>query len=207
MKTKFPKKKYKNLNTFVHDYQDLLFKTLSKVHLKKLDKAVNLIEKKIKSNSQIFVCGNGGSAAISNHYIADYLKSLRTKTKLKPKFISLASNLELITAISNDMDYSKVFSYQLESLANSGDIVIIISSSGNSKNIINLIKYAKKKKIKIIGFTGFDGGYVSKKSDISIHVDIKNYGISEDIGHILMHIIMQFLRQKNLLSNIKKTIF
>ena len=82
------------------------------------------MENKIKSNKNIFICGNGGSAAIANHYVADYLKLLRTHTKLKPKFISLVSNLELITAISNDINYDKIFSYQIESLANNNDLLI-----------------------------------------------------------------------------------
>lgn len=175
--------------------------------MKILIKIANLLENKIKSNKNIFICGNGGSAAIANHYVADYLKLLRTNTKLKPKFISLVSNLELITAISNDINYDKIFSFQIESLANNKDLLIMISSSGNSKNLINALKIAKSKNMKIISFVGFNGGLIHKRSDLSLLSEVNNYGISEDIAHILMHIIIQFLRQKNLVKDLKKVKF
>ena len=116
-----------------------------------------------------------------------------THTKLKPKVISLSSNLETITAISNDFNYDQVFKYQAESLFEKNDLLIIISSSGNSKNVKEVVKFAKKKAVKIIGFSGFDGGFLKKNSDISIHINANNYGISEDAHHILMHVILQYL--------------
>jgi len=104
--------------------------------------------------------------------------------------------MELITAISNDINYDKIFSYQLESLANQNDLLILISSSGNSKNIINALKFAKKNSITTIGFTGFNGGYLKKNCDISIHFENKSYQLSEDAHHILMHFIMIELIKK-----------
>ena len=203
----FPKKKYIKIEDYFFDYLNVSNEVLKKIDMKILIKIANLLENKIKSNKNIFICGNGGSAAIANHYVADYLKLLRTNTKLKPKFISLVSNLELITAISNDINYDKIFSYQIESLANNNDLLIMISSSGNSKNLINALKIAKNKKMKIISFVGFNGGLIHKKSDLSLLSEVNNYGISEDIAHILMHIIIQFLRQKNLVKDLKKVKF
>lgn len=203
----FPKKKYKKIRDYFFDYLNVSNEVIKKIDIEILIKIVNLLENKIKSNKNIFICGNGGSAAIANHYVADYLKLLRTNTKLKPKFISLVSNFELITAISNDISYDKIFSYQIESLASNNDLLIIISSSGNSKNLINAIKVAKNKKMKIISFVGFNGGLIHKKSDLSLLSKVNNYGISEDIAHILMHIIIQFLRQKNLTKNLEKVKF
>ena len=152
---------------------------------------------RIKNNKQIFVCGNGGSAAIANHYVPDYLKLIRQNTKFKPLVKSLSSDLELITAISNDMDYSKIFSYQAESLCNKGDLLIIISSSGNSSNVVNLASWAKKNKIYSISFTGFNGGKLKKITNLNIHVNINNYGLIEDTHHILMHAIMHYIVRKN----------
>ena len=154
------------------------------------------IFKTIKNGGKIFICGNGGSAAIANHYVCDYLKFLRQHSKLKPKVISLSNNLEVITAISNDISYDKIFKYQAESLLEKNDLLIIISSSGNSKNIKEVLKFSKKKGVKVIGFSGFDGGYLKKNSDISVHISAKNYGISEDSHHILMHVILQYLVSK-----------
>ena len=110
-----------------------------------------------------------------------------------PKIISLSNSIETITAIANDIDYNKIFSYQAESLCEKNDLIIIISSSGKSKNIIEIIKTAKKKGIKTLGFSGFKGGYLKKNSDISVHIDAQNYGVSEDAHHILMHVMLQYL--------------
>ena len=189
------------INNFFNEYTHNLSKSLSEVDLKKLSNAANKINQKIKNNKTIYVCGNGGSAAIANHYICDFLKYFREKTRKKSKIISLSNNVETITAISNDISYEKIFSYQAESLCEKGDLIIIISSSGNSKNIIELLKFAKKNKVFTIGFSGFKGGFLKKNCDISVHVEADNYGISEDSHHILMHLILQYLIKS---LNIKK---
>ena len=185
------------INNFFNKYLEGLVKGISKIDTKSLDKAANEIIKTIKRKGIIYVCGNGGSAAISNHYICDFLKFLRQNTKLKPKIISLSNNIETITAISNDLEYKYIFKYQAESLCEKKDLILIISSSGNSKNIIELIKFANKKKIKTVGFSGFKGGFLKKNCDISIHVNTQNYGISEDSHQILMHVILQYLIEKH----------
>ena len=131
---KFPKKKYSEINQFFDKYIDNLNLCLRKTNLKKLKIILKMIEDTIKNKNKIFICGNGGSAAIANHYVADYLKLLRTDTNLKPKIISLVSNMELITAISNDFNYDEIFSYQLETLAEKQDLLLMVSASGNSKN-------------------------------------------------------------------------
>lgn len=205
---KFPNKKYNKLSNYFDEYKNEIFKNLEKISIVNFRNALNLIEKKIISNSNIFLCGNGGSAAIANHYIGDFLKVLRSGTNLKPKFYSLVSNTEITTAIANDLHYSEIFKYQLESLSNKNDLVIFISSSGNSLNIKKGLNFCNKKKIKTIGFCGFEGGYLKKNATVSIHVNIKNYGAVEDSHQILMHTMLQFLRQKYMNSNsIKKLVF
>ena len=188
-----------NFKNFLETYLSDLVNSIKLSKIKQIEKASTKILQTVKKKGTIFVCGNGGSAAISNHYVCDYLKFLRQHTNLKPKVISLSSNLETITAISNDFSYDKIFKYQAESLFEKNDLVIVISSSGNSKNVKELVKYSKKKGVKIIWFSGFEGGYLKKYSDISIHIPADNYGISEDSHHILMHIILQYLiiKQKN----------
>ena len=178
---------------FVNNYIDTISEKIKSANIKNLELSAKEIYKTIIRNGSIYVCGNGGSAAISNHYVVDFLKFFRDKTKLKPKIYSLSNNIETVTAISNDINYRKIFSFQAENYCDKKDLLIIISSSGNSENIIELIKFAKKKKIKTIGFSGFKGGYLKKKSDISIHIDANNYGVSEDAHHILMHVQLQYL--------------
>ena len=181
------------INKFIKSYIDKISFSILASNFKNLDKAANAIISTIKNNNNIYVCGNGGSAAIANHYVVDFLKFFRENSSYKPKIYSLSNSIEAITAISNDISYDKIFSYQAENLCKKNDLIIIISSSGNSKNVIELINFAKSKKIKTIGFSGFRGGYLKKNSNISIHINAENYGISEDSHHILMHGILQYL--------------
>tara|TARA_B100001564_G_scaffold10372_1_gene8585 strand:+ start:70 stop:648 length:579 start_codon:yes stop_codon:yes gene_type:complete len=183
----------RSFKSFFENYISTLESSIKNSNLVSIEKAALKIYETVKKKKTIFVCGNGGSAAIANHYICDYLKFLRQHSNLKPKVISLSSNLETITAISNDFSYDQVFRYQAESLFEKNDLLIVISSSGNSKNVKEVVKFSKKKGVKVIGFSGFDGGYLKKNSDISVHVEANNYGISEDSHHILMHVILQYL--------------
>jgi phosphoheptose isomerase len=105
----FPSRKYKSINEFYDDYVSILNNFLKQVDRNSLVKVSNLILKALKKNSKIFICGNGGSAAIANHFLADYGKYIKTNSDLKPKIISLSSNIEIITAISNDISFDKIF--------------------------------------------------------------------------------------------------
>tara|TARA_B100000579_G_scaffold359197_1_gene315825 strand:+ start:157 stop:738 length:582 start_codon:yes stop_codon:yes gene_type:complete len=182
-----------NIKPFFNNYVKKLFEALNTISIKNLDKASDQIRRTIKKNGTIYVCGNGGSAAIANHYVVDFLKFFREKTNFKPKIISFSNSIETISAISNDINYKFIFKYQAETYCKKNDLLIIISSSGNSKNIIEVLKYAKSKKIKTIGFSGFKGGYLKRNSNISVHVNSQNYGMSEDSHHILMHLTLQYL--------------
>ena len=108
--------------------------------------------------------------------------------------------------ISTYLQLDQIFKIQAERYIKKGDILLLISSSGNSKNIKNVLKFCRNKKIKTIGFSNFNGGYLDKYSDISIHSKINNYGIGEDINHILMHLVMQFISKTNLKKKYKKII-
>ena len=204
-KKKFPIKLYNKLEDYNFDYSKHITNALTKNN-RELSQAAKLIERKIKQNKTIYVCGNGGSSAIANHFVCDYFKGLSTNTNLVPKILSLNAHSELISAISNDLNYDQIFSYQANKLVKKDDLVIIFSSSGKSKNVKKLFQFTKKRRVKTIGFSGFNGGFLKKFSDISIHVDVDNYGITEDLFHIYMHIIMQFVRQKNLSKKKLETI-
>ena len=178
---------------FISTYINSLSSSIMNSDMEKLHKAAMQILKSIKKDATIYVCGNGGSAAIANHYVVDFLKFFREKTIYKPKIVSFSNNIETITAISNDIKYKFVFKYQAENFCKKNDLIIIVSSSGNSENIIELLKFTKKNKITTIGFSGFKGGYLKRNSDISVHINAENYGISEDAHHILMHAQLQYL--------------
>ena len=140
----------KSINKFAKDYIKSLTKAILKSNFNNLDLSVKELLKTIHKNGTIYVCGNGGSAAIANHYVVDFLKYFREKTKLKPKIQSLSNNIETITAISNDKNYNQIFSYQAESYCKENDLIIIVSSSGDSPNVKNILKFAKKKKLKLL---------------------------------------------------------
>ena len=164
----------------------------------KLKKIEDVIFNKIKKKNKIFICGNGGSASIANHFLCDFNKGIKlsSKHKIKPKIISLSDNVEMITAIANDLSFDKIFCFQLDNYYLKGDIVILLSCSGNSKNIINTLNYCKKKKIFTITLTGFANKNIQKKTNIHYNLGIKNYGISEDFFQIIMHMISQNIRLK-----------
>ncbi len=145
---------------------------------------------KIQVAERIFVGGNGGSAAISNHLCCDFMKGGGLEV------MSLSCNTPLITAIANDLGYERSISFQLERLLNPGDIVLLISSSGNSPNIIEAAKVAKSRGAWIIGLTGFSGGKLKELADTSLHIPIDNYGIVEDCHQSIMHIISQYIAKQ-----------
>jgi len=195
---KFPIKKTVSSSSYANEYFNKLSEVSKKINYEKIEELANLILNHYLSNKNIFVCGNGGSASISNHFICDHLKGTSLNTNLLPKIVSLSSNLEIITAIANDIKYDEIFSFQLSRLARQGDCLITISSSGNSENIIKAIKWAKKNKLKTVSLNGFDGGRAKRISDISINVPCNNYGIVEDLHQSIMHILAQSIRMQNL---------
>ncbi len=194
---KFPSKKYYNINSFTNDYLDEFTRCSKDLVIDDLEKIIKVLEKLYRGNKgKLYVCGNGGSAALSNHFACDHQKILSRINSLKPMITSLAANSAIMTAISNDIDYSDVFLEQLKPVANKNDLLLVISSSGNSKNIIKVIEWANRNKIKTISFTGFDGGYAKKKAKLNIHCNSKNYGIIEAMHQNIMNIISQYIRIK-----------
>jgi len=193
------KKKNLNFINFFKMYIGELNKTQNLIDLTTIHKIYEILEKSISTKKQIFVAGNGGSASVANHFLCDFNKGIKnsSKKKLLPKVISLVNSIELITAISNDITYKKIFSYQLENFAKKKDCIILFSCSGNSKNIIETIKTARKYKLKIIFITGFLKKNFNKV-DIHLNLNCKNYGITEDIFSSIMHVISQFIRLKYL---------
>jgi phosphoheptose isomerase len=106
--------------------------------------------------------------------------------------------VEIITAIGNDISYDEVFAYQLRSLAKPGDLLITISSSGDSENIVRTVQWAKANDVPVISMTGFNGGRSAELADVNLHVDADNYGIIEDVHQSLMHLLAQYIRQAHM---------
>lgn len=181
-----------------NNYIFAITKALKKLNLKKIYEIEKIIFKKIKNGNKIFICGNGGSASVASHFLCDFNKGIKLSSskKLLPKIISLNDNISLITAISNDIGYSKIFTYQFENYFNKDDLLITLSCSGSSKNIIDILNFAKKNNVFTIALTGFVNRRNKKKSDININFKIQNFGICEDMFQIIMHMISQNIRKK-----------
>ena len=157
-----------------------------------VEKSIKLISKKIKNGGKILFCGNGGSAADAQHLAAELLVRLRPKVNRDPiPAISLAQDTSTITACGNDFDYSEIFVRTLKALAKPNDILVGISTSGNSKNIIKVFKEARKKNIKIIALLGKEGGKSSKLCDIKFIVPSKNTARIQECHIFLGHFISE----------------
>jgi D-sedoheptulose 7-phosphate isomerase len=196
----FPERLFEDADGFALDYFTHYSAAASSVDAGQLKRAGKLLEAVIADKNMVYACGNGGSAAIANHLSCDCLKGIRNATTLRPRVISLSATVELITAIANDFSYDEVFSFQLSSLAVPGDLLIAISSSGNSPNIVGALKWAKANGLRTLAMTGFDGGAAAEVADVSLHVRADNYGVIEDVHQSLMHLLAQYVRHKNLVD-------
>jgi D-sedoheptulose 7-phosphate isomerase len=205
----FPNTTIKSLPDFLSGYIDEMQKGYESIDVVKLGEVVNVLTSAIKRNATIYTCGNGGSSAISEHFVCDFLKGASTGTSVQPIVHSLSSNNSTITAVANDITFDDIFSFQLERYGKEGDILLCVSSSGNSLNILKALSMAKTKNIETISFVGFSGGGAKDLSDNCIHIPIENYGIVEDVHHSLMHMLAQYIRLKNLndLKNFANTVF
>jgi len=171
--------------------------------LKSLDKniilsASEMIIKAINNGNKVFWCGNGGSSSQANHLSAELLGGMY-KDKIKP-FESICLNIDtaFITAWSNDDSFDNIFARQLEALGAPGDIVIVLSTSGNSTNLLNAADFAIKKKLNVISFTGNDGGKLKNKSDLNINISSSNTQSIQElhilVGHILCALVEDYAR-------------
>ena len=194
----FPNERFENVAGYANAYFQRLAAAAASVDAAKIDAAARLIEERSMKGSMVYSCGNGGSAAIANHLVCDCMKGVRTGSTLRPRVHSLSATIETITAIGNDIGYEEIFAFQLESLGKQDDVLIAISSSGDSPNIVNALVKAREMGITTVAMTGFSGGRASSLADISLHVDAANYGIVEDIHQSLMHILAQYLRHNHL---------
>jgi len=190
----FPENTYETAGAFSNAYFDTLHKATQSVDQKNIDQAVALLSAAYRDRKTIFSCGNGGSAAISNHLHCDHLKGAQTDTNIRPRVVSLSSTIETITAIANDISYDDVFLYQLQSMADKDDVLITISSSGDSENVVKAAEWARGNGLHVIALTGFSGGRTASLAHINLHVDGDNYGIIEDVHQSLMHILAQYIR-------------
>lgn len=189
---------------FAKNYLEYLISLLKAVDLDSLELLINLILNARENNKYIFFIGNGGSAATASHFANDL--SIGVKSEKKPiKAISLTDNIPIITAIGNDYGFSEIFSRQLSAVGSKGDLLIAISASGNSENLVKAFETANKMGIATFAITAFDGGILNKIANYNLHINtgLKEYGPAEDIHMIVDHLLNSYLSRYIALENIE----
>jgi Phosphoheptose isomerase len=179
-----------NYKNQIQDYIALEMETLKKLDVDSIDLAMNLIMKAYENKKKIYIFGNGGSSATASHFQNDFNKGISEYVDTKFNFTCLNDNVATLMAIANDIGFEEVFRFQLKNKLEEGDLVIAISGSGNSKNVILAAEYAKSQGNQVIGLTGYDGGKLKELSDVSLHADVMSMQVTEDIHMIFDHLIM-----------------
>ena len=169
---------------------------LQTISFSEVNKLVDLITENSIANKTIFTAGNGGSATTAEHMATDLMNNVKNSF-FSIRAICLSSNISNITATANDLNYENIFSRQLDNLGSPNDLLIVLSASGNSPNLVSAVKTAKKIGLKTVGILGFDGGTLKNIVDHSVHVQTKigEYGFSEDAHLILNHMLINLLKK------------
>ena len=205
---KFPAAPYGSAVSYADAYAQELAQAWKKLDLVAFEHAAAILSEAYTRRVTVFSCGNGGSASIANHLMCDHVKGIRTKTDMVPRVVSLSNNVELLTAIANDLGYEDVFAYQLQSQSQPGDVLVAISSSGRSANIVKALAWARDNGLRTIAITGFDGGAARTVAEVAIHADCSNYGVIEDLHQAVMHALAQYIRQSRMTAGeISATVF
>lgn len=185
-----------NIEHHIDEYSVMIAEGLRGFDRDQFEKIIKVLHTAYNNRKTVYLAGNGGSAAISDHFMCDHQKGISTDTRyLFPKINCLSNNIATLTAYANDIGYDVVFARQLTCHGEPGDVLLVISSSGNSPNIVAAIESARTLGMKVISFTGFSGGKAKEMSDLNIHIPINNYGVVEDCHQIVMHMLAQYFRK------------
>lgn len=166
---------------------------LQSLDRKSIAKALDKLTEAWENERDIYIFGNGGSSATASHFENDFNKGVSEPLEKKFRFHCLNDNMATVMAVANDLGFEEVFRFQLVNRVKKDDIIMAISGSGNSKNVLNAVEYARERGAYIIGITGYDGGKLAGLSDLSLHADINSMQITEDIHMMFDHLMMSVL--------------
>lgn len=183
-----------NSQKIFSEYITSLKTAIAELDLGDVERIVDALQEARDSGRQVFIFGNGGSAATASHLACDLAKTVGVHGKPRLHAISLADNVPVMTAIANDISYDDVFVEQMSGFWNSGDLAIGISASGNSPNVLKAIKYANDHGGKTIAFCGFGGGKLAEMAHLKVMFSSHNYGVVEDMHLVLNHLIAEALK-------------
>jgi D-sedoheptulose 7-phosphate isomerase len=177
----------------INQYFDKLRHVISSIDISQVNNLMNLLFDALESGKQIFIMGNGGSAATASHFAGDFNKGLSWNKERRFKFICLNDNIPTVMAYANDVSYEAIFVEPLKNFFQIGDLIIGISGSGNSKNVLNAIEWGNKNGGITIGLSGYNGGKLKEVAMHSVHINIDDMQITEDLHMVLDHCIMKIL--------------
>jgi D-sedoheptulose 7-phosphate isomerase len=175
--------------SFSESYKQQLIETIDKIDDKKVSEAAAWLARARDEGRHIFVCGNGGSASTASHFACDIVKGASYQRDKRFRIMALTDSLPTLTAYSNDVSYDCVFTEQLRNFAQAGDVVIAISGSGNSPNVVSALEFANGAGCKTIALTGRDGGKLGKLAQLNIQVPVQHMGRIEDAHLIICHML------------------
>ncbi|MBC8164942.1 MAG: SIS domain-containing protein [Bryobacteraceae bacterium] len=177
------------IGSFAEEYKAELLKAIDTIDTSKVEEAIGLLREARDAGKHIFVCGNGGSASTASHFACDMVKGASYQRSSRFRIMALTDSLPTITAYSNDVGYDCAFAEQLKNFAQPGDVLMAISGSGNSPNVLNAVEFANSAGCKTIGLTGRDGGKLGPMTHLNIQVPIPHMGRIEDAHMIVCHMI------------------
>ena len=178
---------------FVEGYYQQYIRVLNSFDKSSLEPVLDTFLDVRDKGGTLWVAGNGGSAAIGDHTVCDVTKGTHTEGEPTIKSISLSSNTAMLTALGNDLDYEQVFSQQLKYYLGKNDALLLVSSSGNSPNVVRACEYANSRGVPTIAFVGFKGGRLRDIAKHCVWIPIENYGMAEDAHQSLMHVTTQYI--------------
>jgi len=178
---------------FVEDYYQRYIQVIKDFDKSSLEPVLEVFLAVAKNQGTLWVAGNGGSAAIGDHTVCDVTKGTYKPDQPSIKSISLSSNTAMLTAMGNDIAYEAVFSEQLKYYLGSNDALLLVSSSGNSPNVVAACEYANQRGVPTIAFVGFKGGRLKEIARHCVWIPVENYGMAEDAHQSLMHVTTQYI--------------
>ena len=180
----------------VADYLDRLSDSLKDIPADAVSELGDILYRAYHMRAAVFIVGNGGSASTASHMAADLAKNTIGPHMIRFRVLSLNDNMSLMTALANDEGYENVFREQLVNLIRPSDVLIAISASGNSPNVVRAIEYAASRNAQTVGLLGFDGGKALDLVDRAIHVRSRDYGVIEDAHLVLNHILVEYFQRR-----------
>jgi D-sedoheptulose 7-phosphate isomerase len=183
---------------YYDDYKKQFLDTIERLDYNIIERVLTIIEDARAQGRQVFVMGNGGSASSASHWACDFGKGINTDRSVRLRIASLTDNTAWLTALGNDLAYADIFAEQLKNVLNAGDVVIGLSVSGDSDNVVNAFRYARERGAAVIALVGAKRGRMAELADLALIIPSEDYGIVEDVHMFVNHVISQHIKQLNL---------